>query len=86
MASKIIITALVWLSCAAVYVAACWFIWVEYPKMSMMKTYDIKKVNGVVYMQGCKSELTVDEIIEAINTKSHKTGLAVWNNTKKRWE
>ena len=86
MASKIIITALVGLLCAAVYVAACWFIWVKNPRNAMMKKYDIKEVGGVVYMQGVKSLLTVDEIIEAINTKSDKSGISVWNNTKKRWE
>ena len=87
MGIKIVMTALIGLLCIAVYVVACWFIWIEHPKRAMMKKYDIKEVDGIVYMNGGKSLLTVDEIIEAINTKSYTTKyLSVWNNVEKRWE
>jgi len=53
---------------------------------TILKTYDIKEVNGVVYMNGGKSKLSVDEIIEAINTPSLDCGLQRWNKTEKKWE
>jgi hypothetical protein len=86
MIAKIIMTALIGVTCVAIYLVACWFIWIEHPKRAMMKKYDIEKVGSIVYMNGNKSLHTVDEIIEAINTESDVGGFAVWDATEKEWK
>jgi hypothetical protein len=86
MITKIIMTALIGLTCVAVYIVACWFIWIECPKRAMMKKHDIKKVGNTVYMNGNKSRHTVNELIEAINTESYVGGFAVWDEIEKEWK